>query len=136
MNTGQLRLRSTHCHLQHQTGSAAMGNDWLYPFKERSQPQINGIFLQSHCAVGPLVFFRILGTNKTMMDSLTSFHRRCARFITGQHIGVDINGCWTYPFSSVTLSQVGLFPIGEGKTLLCSMQRRALFMVYAQDLRP
>jgi hypothetical protein len=50
---------------------------------------------------------------KRMLLSLESFHRRCARFITGRHIIENADGTWTYPGSAETLSQAGMYPMGE-----------------------
>jgi hypothetical protein len=44
---------------------------------------------------------------------LQSFHRRCARYITGQHIRQNPDGTWTCPSSAEVLSQAGLWTIQE-----------------------
>ena len=43
-----------------------------------------------------------------MMKSLRSFHRRCARFITGKHIWQDEDGTWHQPSSKEVLKEAGL----------------------------
>jgi hypothetical protein len=50
---------------------------------------------------------------KWMEKSLESFHRRCARFLTGRSIWKDADEVWHYPSSSETLKQAGLEPIEE-----------------------
>jgi hypothetical protein len=51
--------------------------------------------------------------NSDMERKLQSFHRRCARFITGQHIRPNQDGTWTCPSSEEVLSQAGLWTIQE-----------------------
>ena len=65
---------------------------------------------------------------KSMLDSLNNFHHRCARFITGRHIRVDVNGYWTYPSTGVTLSQAGLFTMEE-----YIKRRKSTIMRYVKD---
>ena len=62
-----------------------------------------------------------------MLHSLQSFHQRCARFITGRHIWMDVNGHWTYPSSGVTLNHAGLLPIED-----YIKSRKASIMKYAE----
>jgi hypothetical protein len=50
---------------------------------------------------------------KNTMQKLRSFHRRCARYIAGQHIRADRNGNWTFPNSKETLEKAGLKTIEE-----------------------
>jgi exonuclease III len=50
---------------------------------------------------------------KNTMQKLNSFHRRCARYITGQHIRQDRDGSWIYPNSKTTLENAGLETIGK-----------------------
>ena len=47
------------------------------------------------------------------MKTLRSFHRRCARYITGKHIWKDENENWHYPNSNEVLKMAGLLPIEE-----------------------
>ena len=49
----------------------------------------------------------------TMEKELQSFHRRCARYITGQHIRQNEDGTWTYPSSKNVLEMAGLCTIQE-----------------------
>lgn len=48
-----------------------------------------------------------------MEKKLQSFHRRCARYITGQHIRQNPDESWTCPSSSTVLEQAGLWTIQE-----------------------
>jgi hypothetical protein len=55
--------------------------------------------------------------SKTVESKLKGFHRRCARYITGQHIRPndpdDLDGEWTYPPTATVLEAAGLWPIQE-----------------------
>jgi hypothetical protein len=46
-----------------------------------------------------------------MEKKLETFHRSCARFITGQHIRQNQDGSWTCPSSTGVLEQAGLWTI-------------------------
>jgi hypothetical protein len=46
-----------------------------------------------------------------MEQSLQSFHHKCARYITGQHIRKNADGTWTCPKSSKVLEKANLLPI-------------------------
>jgi hypothetical protein len=48
-----------------------------------------------------------------MHQKLESFHRRCARFITGRHIRQEVDGSWTYPNSQEVLEEAGLLSVKE-----------------------
>ena len=48
-----------------------------------------------------------------MMKTLRSFHRRCARYITGKHIWKDEEDNWHHPDSNEILKLAGLLPIEE-----------------------
>jgi hypothetical protein len=48
-----------------------------------------------------------------MEKKLQSFHHRCARYITGQHIRQNPDESWTCPSSSTVLMQAGLWTIQE-----------------------
>jgi hypothetical protein len=49
-----------------------------------------------------------------MMKPLRSFHRRCARHITGRNIRLNAEtNEWTYPDSETTLREAGFWPIEE-----------------------
>jgi hypothetical protein len=48
-----------------------------------------------------------------MLQTLQSFHHRCARFITGQHIRQNEDKSWTCPPSAYVLNLAGLLPIQE-----------------------
>ena len=50
--------------------------------------------------------------NKTIMRKLTSFHRRCARFISGRHIRC-IDEVWIYPDTKTTMEMTDLLPIED-----------------------
>lgn len=49
----------------------------------------------------------------TMEKKLQSFHRRCARYITGQHIRQNPDETWTCPSSEIVLEQAGLWTIQQ-----------------------
>jgi hypothetical protein len=63
----------------------------------------------------------------TMEKKLQSFHRRCARYITGQHIRQNPDESWTCPSSSSVLLKAGLWSIQE------YIQRRRSTVKYAQS---
>lgn len=48
-----------------------------------------------------------------MEKQLQSFHRRCARYTTGQHICLNADGAWTSPAAEDVPTKVGLVPIQE-----------------------
>jgi hypothetical protein len=50
---------------------------------------------------------------KAMEQTLQTFHHRCARYITGQHIHQNLDGTWTCPPSAQVLEQAGLSPIQD-----------------------
>jgi hypothetical protein len=60
---------------------------------------------------------------------LQSFHRRCARYITGQHIRQNLDGSWTCPSSAAVLEQAGLCTIQE-----YIQRRRTTVETYARSL--
>ena len=64
----------------------------------------------------------------TMEKKLQSFHRRCARYITGQHIRQNPDESWTCPSSSSVLLKAGLWSIQE-----YIQRRRSTVMKYAQS---
>ena len=59
---------------------------------------------------------------------LRSFHRRCARYITGQHIRENDDGSWTCPNSERTLEEAGLWTVEE-----YIERRRSTVMGYAVE---
>ena len=59
---------------------------------------------------------------------LQSFHRRCARYITGQQIRQNEDGTWTYPSSESVLEMAGLRTIQE-----YIKSRRNTVMKYARS---
>ena len=64
----------------------------------------------------------------TMEKKLQSFHRRCARYITGQHIRQERDGEWTCPSSETVLKQAGLWTIQQ-----YIQRRRNTVELYAQS---
>jgi len=66
--------------------------------------------------------------SKCMWRKLRSFHRRCARYITGRHIRENADGTWTCPGSASTLEEAGLWTIEE-----YIERRKATVMVYAGE---
>jgi len=64
----------------------------------------------------------------SMENELQSFHRRCARYITGQHIRQNADGTWTCPSSKDVLEQAGLWTIQE-----YIKRRRNTVMKYAES---
>jgi hypothetical protein len=46
--------------------------------------------------------------NKKTLQRLEVFHRRCARFLTGQYIRQEPNGEWIYPRTKEVLEKAGL----------------------------
>jgi len=64
----------------------------------------------------------------SIMMKLRSFHRRCARFITGQHIRENADGTWTCPNSEENLEKAGMWTVEE-----YIGRRRATVMSYAGE---
>ncbi len=81
--------------------------------KENAKPQAMASFYKAIVQSVLLYGSESWVLNKRMLLSLESFHRRCARFITGRHIKENADGTWTYPDSKTTLSQAGMQPIDE-----------------------
>ena len=81
--------------------------------KKDSNPRTMAIFYKTIVQSVLLYGSESWVLNQTMLNSLRSFHHRCARFITGRHIRVDVNGYWTYPSSRITLNNAGLLPIED-----------------------
>ena len=50
---------------------------------------------------------------KEMERWFQSFHNRCARFITGQHIRQNEHGTWTHPPTEEVLREAGMWTIQE-----------------------
>jgi hypothetical protein len=65
----------------------------------------------------------------TMVKRLQSFHNRCARYITGQHIRQNADETWTCPPTKEVLERAGLLPIQEYVT-----KRRSTIKVYSENL--
>ena len=63
-----------------------------------------------------------------MMRALRSFHRRCARYITGKHIWQDSDGNWHCPCSKEVLEMAGLQEIE-----IYIEQRKTTIMKYAKE---
>jgi hypothetical protein len=63
-----------------------------------------------------------------MHQKLESFHRRCTRFITGQHIRQEVDGSWTYPNSQLVLKEAGLLSVKE-----YIESRKARVLLYAKE---
>jgi hypothetical protein len=63
-----------------------------------------------------------------MEKQLQSFHRRCARYMTGQNIRQNEDGSWTYPSSENVLEMAGLWTIQE-----YIKSRRNTVMKYARS---
>ncbi len=59
---------------------------------------------------------------------MRSFHRRCARYITGKHIWKDEEDNWHHPDSNEILKLAGLLPIEE-----YIAQRKISVMKYIGD---
>jgi hypothetical protein len=66
--------------------------------------------------------------SQAMERKLQSFHHRCARFITGQHIRKNNDGTWTCPSSEGVLREAGMWKIQE-----YIERRRSTVMQYASD---
>ena len=64
----------------------------------------------------------------SMEKQLQSFHRRCALYITGQHIRQNDDGTWTHPSSENVLEMAGLWTIQEYIKI-----RRNTVMKYARS---
>jgi exonuclease III len=62
----------------------------------------------------------------SMEKKLQSFHRRCARYVTGQHIRQNPDETWTCPSSEMVLEKAGLWTIQE-----YIRRRRATVKMYA-----
>jgi hypothetical protein len=96
--------------------------------KEGASPQAMATFYKAILLSVLLYGSESWVISKSMLRSLESFHRRCARYITGRHIRENADGTWTCPDSSTTLSMAGLLPIDQ-----YIRTRAATVMKYAKE---
>jgi hypothetical protein len=84
---------------------------------EGASPKIMGTFYKTIVQSVLLYGSESWVLTKPMIKKLQSFHRRCARYITGMHIRPndpnDLDGEWTYPPTATVLEAAGLWPILE-----------------------
>jgi hypothetical protein len=82
--------------------------------REGANPQTMATFYKAIVQSTLLYGAESWALTKRMMQNLRSFHRRCARHITGRNIRQDMEtGEWTCPDSETTLREAGLWTIEE-----------------------
>jgi hypothetical protein len=81
---------------------------------EKAEPRIMATFYKAIIQSVLLYGAESWVLTKRMMQSLRSFHQRCARHITGRNIRLDTaTNEWTYPDSETTLREAGFWTIEE-----------------------
>ena len=81
--------------------------------QERSNPKIMASFYKAVVQSILLYGSESWVLTKIMWQKLTSFHHRCARFMTGRHIRKLPDDTWEYPNSEITLATAGLKTMQE-----------------------
>jgi hypothetical protein len=96
--------------------------------KESAKPRVMASFYKAIIQSVLLYGAESWAISELTLCKLRSFHRRCARYITGQHIRENPDGSWTHPDSARTLEAAGLFTIEE-----YIERRRSTVMGYAVE---
>ena len=96
--------------------------------KKGANAKIMGIFYKTIVQSILLYGSETWVISKQMLRMLRSFHRRCARFITGKHIWQDKEGNWHHPSSKEVLEMAGLKEIE-----IYIEQRKSTLMKYANE---
>ena len=95
--------------------------------KSKSNPRIMSIFYKVIVQTILLYGSESWVLNQGLKDKLNSFHNRCARYITGDHIRV-IDDVWYYPSRKETLEKADLLTIDEYIT-----KRKNTVSIYAEE---
>ncbi len=93
--------------------------------KESAKPRVMASFYKAIIQSVLLYGAESWVISKRTLSKLWSFHRRCARYITGMHIRENSDGSWTCP-SEETLVAAGLWTVEE-----YIRRRRSTVMTYA-----
>jgi hypothetical protein len=96
--------------------------------KESAKPRVMASFYKAIVQSVLLYGAESWVISERTLLKLRSFHRRCARYITGQHIRENDDGSWTHPNSARTLEAAGLFTVEE-----YIERRRSTVMGYAVE---
>jgi hypothetical protein len=82
--------------------------------REQANPRVMATFYKAIIQSVLLYGAETWVLTKRMMQPLRSFHRRCARHLTGRFIKLDATtGEWIYPDSETTLREAGFWTIEE-----------------------
>ena len=101
--------------------------------KEKAKPRIMAIFYKAVVQSVLLYGSESWVLTKKMLQTLRSFHHRCARYITNRHIKQDMEtGEWSYPNTKATLEEAGLWTIEEyierrRNTVMNYVKERAIY---------
>ena len=79
----------------------------------RSNPKVMAAFYKTIVQSVLLYGSESWVLTRQLEGRLESFHRRCARFVVGEHIHQNKDGSWTYPSSKRVLRKAGLLSIKE-----------------------
>ena len=80
--------------------------------RARSNPKLMSMFYKVIVQTVLLYGSESWTINSNIMKKLTSFHRRCARFISGRHIRC-VDDVWIYPDTKTTMEITDLLSIEE-----------------------
>jgi exonuclease III len=94
--------------------------------KESAKPRVMASFYKAIIQSVLLYGAESWVISQRTLSKLRSFHRRCARYITGMHIRENSDGSWTCPSSEETLVAAGLWTVEE-----YIRRRRSTVMTYA-----
>jgi hypothetical protein len=96
--------------------------------KESAKPRVMASFYKAIVQSVLLYGSESWVISERTLLKLRSFHRRCARYITGRHIRENDDGSWTCPNSARTLEEAGLWTVEE-----YIERRRSTVMGYAVE---
>jgi hypothetical protein len=96
--------------------------------KESAKPRVMASFYKAIIQSVLLYGAESWVISQRTLSKLRSFHRRCARYITGMHIRENSDGSWTCPSSEETLEAAGLWTVEE-----YIRRRRSTVMRYATE---
>ena len=88
----------------------------------------HGTYLQCDRPVGSSLWVGNLGNVDGKSKKFSSFHHRCARFISKRHIKPNDDGIWNYPPSDSVLDDACLFSIET-----CIQRRRTTISNFVKN---
>jgi hypothetical protein len=98
-------------------------------FREGADMRTMGIFYKTIVLAVLLYGAETWTLTQRQVKILESFHRQCARSITGRWISCDADGIWTCPDTETTLELAGLLPIAY----YIGKRRNKLLLKFAKD---